>query len=867
MNKDPLAKNLGNILGAEKVLGSLAECAAYARDMSIYAAIPDAVVLAASPDDVQKVLEFAGKERIPVTPRGAGTSVTGAVIPIRGGIVLDLSKMNRIKEINLIDRYVVVEPGVICGRLNRALSPEHFFPPDPGSLEVATIGGMISTNASGRSALKYGTTGDYVMALEVVLPSGEIIRTGHHTPKASAGFDLTRLFTSAEGTLGVITEATLRIRPRPEASALCLAGFPSLEMAAEAAVEIISRGISLCACELMDCLSLQEFSRGVGLDLQGTGGMLIMEMDGPSALVSAKMHDLLGLCRQCGAVNSHLFNHPADMERVWRWRHKLVTALNPGTRDSRLIPMAEDIGVPVSKVPEAVRRSKDLAAKHGVPVVLFGHAGDGNIHTTFVLNPRDRDGWQRARSLAAELSNLAVELGGTVSAEHGIGLAKAPFIARELGGTHGLMRKIKDLLDPHGIMNPGKMGFSDKVGTELNHFAFAVPAESPGQLTSLGSNGADHGSLLCMMCGSCRIACPVFAVTGRESDNARGKVQLAYLLRTGEIQLSEDLARKFYLCTFCGACEDHCPSGIAVTSLVAEVRRRICEAGLLPPPLRAMTTNIQGSGNPFGQPPEGRAVLSPLTGDRRRENARPGTPEVLIFLGCLVGYPERNLIPAVRKVLNRARVPYTSLGEQEICCGLPLAQAGEVEAFRHHAAKVATLINARRPGLVITPCPGCQKALSDLYPAWVADWRFKVLSLTEYLYRLTASGELKLGRTLKKKVIYHAPCLLSRQKGIVDEPPRLLRNIPGISLLEFPPGPGVSSCCGGGGGVPTAAPDIAALMASSRLTQAMATGSEIMVTACPTCKRQLARGMSSLPEGKGKIAVMDIVEIVQMALD
>ena len=836
---------------------------AYSRDMSIYTAVPDAVVLAEQASDVQKTLKFAFQNKIPITPRGAGTSVTGAVIPVKGGIVLDLSGMNRIKEINLVDRYATVEPGVICGQLNAALAPAYYFPPDPGSLKVATLGGMISTNASGRSALKYGTTADYVLALEVVLATGEIITTGRRTPKASTGFDPTRLFVSAEGTMGVITEATLRILPRPEAVRMCIAFFPSLEMAAHAAVEILSGTMQLSACELLDSFSLQGCAPDVGLNFPDTGGMLILEIDGPKPMVTCKIAELRELCTQAGATQVAIIETVRERGEIWRWRQHLVTALSSSRNGTRLVPMAEDVGVPVSKVPEAVRRSQELAAAAGVRIVLFGHAGDGNIHTTFVINPHDKQEWSKAKGLAEDLSRLALELGGTISAEHGIGLAKASFIPQELGRSHALMHQIKNLLDPEDIMNPGKLGFSTDFPATSAHFAFAVPSTRPESLVSLGSSRADRDSLLCMMCGCCRAACPIFAVTGREGDNVRGKMQLANLVRTGELPLSQEVARKFYLCTTCGACQHFCPAEIDVAGLVTAMRRQSFKSGYLPKAYQPMIVNLQRTGNLYGLPQERRFCHTrPL---HEQHGGKGKRVEVLVYWGCHASYLDRQLSDSLLRILELAHVPYAVLGD-EVCCGQPLAQWGDEEAFRQAANTLAARIQAHEPELVITPCPHCQVALDQLYPRVVEGWQLQVQSLPEYLGRLLAEGKLEFKRRLEQKIIYHDPCLLGRQLGVYREPRRLLQAIPGVTLMEFPQQREESVCCGGGSGVPALSRELAVRMAARRAGQGQEAGAQIIGTACPRCKRQLASGIAKIQKPEDLMKVMDIAEVILMAL-
>ncbi len=853
-----LINELSNLLGDKKVLGKGPECVAYSRDMSIYTAVPDAVVMAEGANDIQKTLQFAFRNKISITPRGAGTSVTGAVIPIKGGIVLDLSSMNRIKEINLVDQYATVEPGVICGRLNAALAPTHHFPPDPGSMEVATLGGMISTNASGRSALKYGTTADYVLALEVVLATGEIIHAGRRTPKASTGFDLTRLFVSAEGTMGVITEATLRILPRPEAISTCIAGFPSLEAAAQAAVHILASGMPLSACELMDMYSLRGFTPDTGLDFPYTKGMLLLEIDGPNSMVTNKIEELHQLCSQAGAVRVQVIETANEREKIWRWRQHLVTALSSCRNGTRLVPMAEDIGGPVSRVPEAIRRSQELAAASGVRIVLFGHAGDGNIHTTFIINPQDKEEWEKAKQLAENLSCLAIELGGTISAEHGIGLAKASFIKQELGSTHALMHQVKHLFDPQDIMNPGKLGFFADFPAKPSHFAFAISSARPGSLTSLGSKHADRDSLLCMMCGCCRAACPIFAVTGREGDNVRGKMQMANLVHTGELALSEEVARKFYLCTTCGACQRHCPAEIDVAGLVTIMRRQSFKSGYLPKAYQTILTNLQRTGNSYGLSRENRFRHSKYKANYEKAN-------VLVFLGCNASYLDRRISFSLLRILDLAQVSY-AVFDDEICCGQPLAQWGGEEAFGQPAMASAARILAHSPELVITPCPSCLIALGQLYPQVVDGWRLKVQSIPEYLYQMVADGTLEFKRSLEQQIIYHDPCLLGRHMGVYQEPRQVLQSIPGVTLTEFVQNQEEAICCGGGSGLPALSRELAIRMAVKRVGQARESRAQIIGTACPMCKRQLSRGIAKNRENGELTKVMDITELVLMAL-
>ncbi|UCG68744.1 MAG: FAD-binding protein, partial [Thermoplasmata archaeon] len=386
-------EQLKEIVGRQNVVTDELELICYSRDMSVHVGYPDVIVFPNSSQEVSKIMALANENKIPVTPRGSGTSVTGAVLPLFGGIVLDFGKMNRIKEIKLEDRYIVVEPGVICQDLNKALSPSHFFPPDPGSSSICTVAGMVSTNASGVRAIKYGTTKDYVLGLEVVLADGEIIRTGTKAPKTSSGYDLTRLFVSAEGTLGVITEITFRIVPMPEYVAFTVASFGSMDDAGSAISEIFSSGIPLSACEILDNISIKVVSESMNMDLEGIESMLMMEVDGNKEAVNRHINKILDICKKHNGRDLKWSDDPNERVELWKVRSGLVSALSRFREGFRLIPIAEDFGIPISKIPDAIKEAQKISLDNDITIASFGHIGDGNLHTTFILDVRDKDEW------------------------------------------------------------------------------------------------------------------------------------------------------------------------------------------------------------------------------------------------------------------------------------------------------------------------------------------------------------------------------------------------------------------------------------------------------------------------------------------
>ncbi|UCE73799.1 MAG: FAD-binding oxidoreductase [Methanomassiliicoccales archaeon] len=604
-------KQLMEIVGEQNVVSDEIELICYSRDMSVHEGKPDVIVFPGTTNEVSQILTLANEKKIPVTARGSGTSVTGAVLPVFGGILLDMSKMNRIKEIKPEDRYIVVEPGVICQNLNKALAPNYFFPPDPGSSSICTVGGMVSTNASGVRAIKYGTTKDYVLALEVVLADGQIIKTGTKAPKTSSGYDLTRLFVSAEGTLGVITEITFRIVPVPEYVAFTVASFSSMDCAGSAIAEIFSSGIPLSACEILDDISIKVVSESMSLDLKDIEGMLMMEVDGNKEAVMRHVNTIQEICKKHGGKDLRWSDDPNERAEIWKVRSGLVSALSRFREGFRLIPIAEDFGIPISKIPRAISEAHKISKANDIIIASFGHIGDGNLHTTFILDVRNKDEWSKIRKVADELISIPMKYQGTVTAEHGVGRARAPFLAKEHGNAVEVMRKIKGALDPNNILNPGKLSLDGEKTDVFDFFAYTDLLESPEKVKSFGKH-ADNEILICVKCGFCRGGCPVFGETSLESTNARGKVILAYNLLTGKLEPSTELADKLYQCTTCMNCTISCPSQIKVPDIVENIRAYLVDSGFGHESHKKIADNIRNFHNPFGEDDKPRKELADL---------------------------------------------------------------------------------------------------------------------------------------------------------------------------------------------------------------------------------------------------------------
>lgn len=455
MLREEIVKELKEIVGEEGFLDSPEDLVNYSYDAYLPEAMPEAVILPKSTEQVASIMGIAHRECIPVTPRGAATNIVGGTVPVKGGIVLCFTRMNKILEIRPEDRYAVVEPGVVNGELQAAVGRHGlFYPPDPASLNVSTIGGNVAENAGGPRGVKYGVTRDYLLGLTVVLADGRIVRTGGRTTKNVTGYDLTGLFCGSEGTLGIITEITVRLVSKPEAQRSIQAVFPELDGAGQAVSRIMAAGILPVALELMDStvIRLIEESHRVGLPLEAEG-LLLIQVDGSRESVLGEAEKVAGFCRDNGASEVRVSKDSRDEELLWFARRSAFGVM------ARARPncIVEDVTVPVSKLPTMVRYIVSLARERGVTVGVLAHAGDGNMHPLILFDRRDPKEWARVEAFTRDLFQKAVELGGTLSGEHGIGMAKDEFLPMVMNQeTRELIRQIKTSLDPKGILNPGK---------------------------------------------------------------------------------------------------------------------------------------------------------------------------------------------------------------------------------------------------------------------------------------------------------------------------------------------------------------------------------------------------------------------------
>ncbi len=428
---------------------------AYGYDNSRQQATPSLVALPSSPEQVQQLLALCNEYRIPLVARGSGTGTAGAAVPLNGAVALSTERLTTILRIDPDNRAMVVQPGVTNQQVQQAAAEHGFFwPPDPTSTAVCTIGGNLACNAAGPHAVKYGTPRDNVLGLKAVTADGRLLKTGSYTTKGVVGYDLTRLLIGSEGTLAVITEATLKLTPLPEKRITLRALYADMTSAARAVSAIMAQPITPATLEFMDSQALHMIRKAQQTDLpEQAGALLMIEVDGSAASIEHDAQKVAESAKLDGCIEVMVADTPQKVETLWALRK----ALSPTLRTVAPKKINEDVVVPVSRIPELINGLQQLGEKHAITIVNFGHAGNGNIHVNLLVNPDDQEEMQRADACLTEVFALVLELEGTLSGEHGIGMVKREFVSLEIDPvTLGLMQGIKREFDPKGILNPGK---------------------------------------------------------------------------------------------------------------------------------------------------------------------------------------------------------------------------------------------------------------------------------------------------------------------------------------------------------------------------------------------------------------------------
>jgi glycolate oxidase len=462
MDKDiikKVAEKISDIVGRHHCTTRLEDLHCYSYDGTGKTFLPDIVAFPDSTAQVAALMRLAGTYTLPVVARGAGSGMTGGSLPVQGGLVLALSRLNRILEIDRDNQIAIVEPGVITGEFQQAVQKVGlFYPPDPASLKFCTMGGNVAECAGGPSAVKYGVTKDFIIGLEVVLASGEILTTGTRTEKGVVGYDLTRLFIGSEGTLGIITKIVARLIPRPEHKETFLISSSSLAQTTALVAEILNHHIRPCTLEYMDKTALNLVAKLLpdppAPDIQA---MLLLELDGGKSEVLAqteRLRNLLNTDTHRAHFTIRQAATEAERQELWRARR----SISPATFQLSPHKISEDVVVPRSRIPELVHFTEDLARELDLVILTFGHAGDGNIHVNIMLDRNQEEQRRRGEIAQERLFRQVIALNGTLSGEHGIGITKSPFLPFELdASTINMMKKLKNLFDPQGILNPGKI--------------------------------------------------------------------------------------------------------------------------------------------------------------------------------------------------------------------------------------------------------------------------------------------------------------------------------------------------------------------------------------------------------------------------
>lgn len=449
-------KEITRIVGDEHLVTAQDALKEFATDGTKLEYIPDAVAFPANSEEVSEILKLATEKGFPVIPRGAGSGMSGGALPVTGGLVMAMSRFDRILSIDQDNLICKVEPGVITAHLQKTVEGAGlFYPPDPASLNVSTIGGNVAECAGGLRAVKYGVTRDYILGLTVVLPTGEIINTGVETMKGVAGYDLTRLIVGSEGTLAVVTSVTLRLIPMPEAKKTMIAFFPDVSSAVRTVSDIIRHKVIPTILEFIDrlCLDCVEDEMDISLP-RATEGMLLIEVDGDKAAVKQAQEKIREVCARGLCLGFEAASSPEEAERLWEARRNV----SPSLLKLRPHKISEDIVVPRSRMPELFDYLNKLSHRYGLPIPAFGHAGDGNIHVNVMLDKNNPTEQENANILIKALFERLLRMGGTITGEHGIGITKSQYLEMEIprAGLE-LMDRIKRAFDPQGILNPGKI--------------------------------------------------------------------------------------------------------------------------------------------------------------------------------------------------------------------------------------------------------------------------------------------------------------------------------------------------------------------------------------------------------------------------
>ena len=921
--------------------------AAYATAACIYKIVPAAVVVPRDAGDVAAAVRAASDLGSSVIPRGAGSGLCGQALG--RGIVLDFTKyMNRILEMDSAEKIVRVQPGAVTGRVNEALAPHGLMlGPDPSSEPFSTIGGNLGNNSSGSRGIRYGSMKDYVAWLDVVLADGSRVRlepmaalrargdllgkivTGTerlagehadllrrhapHASKNSAGYnlfevlrdgllDLTRLVVGSEGTLAVIVEAGIRAVDRPRERASLLLWFSDLERAGEAVHTILE--LSPSACEIMErhFLNIVRADGSVPKEYlpPQADTVLLVEFLSDSraaneasiAAVRRKVIDERGLA--FGAIDAY---DEKEQERLWIVRKRAVQILQRLPGPTRITPFIEDVVVPPARLVDYIKGLREIFKRFGVDAAVYGHAGDSNLHARPLLDLRRPEDVARMKGIADAVAHLVVDLGGTISCEHGDGLTRSGYLELQFGELYGVMREVKRLWDPAGVFNPGKI-ITDERTVHVEDLRTGPDYRQRPTGEAFDREPWSAELIRCHGCGTCRAYCPVYKVLGDEVASPRGRANLLRTILSGDLPLEDLSAARMAaiadLCYNCKTCLVECPSHVNVAGLVLKHKEHLAEAGRLGwrerlllqvrwmgragsrmAPVanallawRPMRWMMQGLGGIRADAP-----MPPFASARLQEGMRIGPAgaaaparRIAYFAGCFELFNESAVGRAALEVLDALGCEVVI--PEERCCGIPKISAGDVRGaladMRYNLERLAPLVEAGYT--VVSGCPSCVLTLTDDYPELAqgdppspagttgratADYGPRARLVAEHtadlhtvLEKLLSAADRPARPPLEtpwrgRRLAYHAPCHL-RAAGRGDLPRRLLENTLGLKFVVTS-----DTCCGMGGtfGLKSKNAEVSTAIAQEALDRIRAAGAEAVVTSCGMCRTQLAAGL------------------------
>lgn len=747
--------------------------------------MPDVVVFVDSTEDIKKILSIAFQHGVPVVPRGAGTSLSGQVVPTNGGIVLDMTRMNTVLEVCTSELYCTVEPGVVYSELNKMLENHgFFFAPAPGSGDICTIGGMVGNNASGIRTVKYGATRDLVIGLKVVLPGGKIIEAGGRTLKNASGYNVEKIFVGSEGTLGVFTEIRLRVHPLPESKSMIISCFDSVKTLSSAILRIFSSGRTPSSVEIIDRRCLSSIRKKY-VDFPEGDAVLMIESDGHKASVREDIRKISSILSMKGG-KCEIIDDEFEIENIWSMRKDILPLM---ARNGNLhsVPLCDDISVPLKYGGNFLEYLRMIEENFGVIIGAYGHAGEGNFHLKIMIDPLSRNAWDDAVSISDKIYRYALQLGGGTSGEHGIGITKGKYFRWERKTLIEYMRDMKKIMDPTGIMNPGKIFDAPEDILYMNRFFWQ------GRKFS---SKIEREIITCAMCGYCRYACPFYE--GNEYLSPRGRMTILMGIWGGKVDVDTTNIRNLYMCTLCDRCSDVCSSDLNIADIMRDVRECIGMT-LLDERYKNLMSAIFSNGNIYG---------IDMPSDFFIKGKSDGN--ILYFSGCISSYSESHISRSSIEILKKLNINF--FVTNEICCGYPLYLMKY--KFIEYSEKFKEFIDNLDCDRIVVSCDGCYRTLKYIHKLNV-----EVLHISD----LMSENKVNFKRNKKKKVFLHASCDLFRHTDCFEKVKNVMSLTSDYRIID--------ECCGGGGCVRVGYDDVA-IDAARKIIKNL---SGTLVATCPSC--------------------------------